>query len=827
MTYRFGVSAIVVGLIFSAGCAGPQMTAGSEATAVMNIPPTDTRTDLYVSNRPPLLPNPLIKLPIGSIAPKGWLRSQLEFERDGMSGRLAEISPWCKAEGSAWMSPDGEGQFGWEELPYWIKGFGDLGYVLKDERIILEARAWIEAVLASQEADGYFGPRAGKTAMEGKPDLWPNMPMLNALQSFHEATGDPRVIPFMRNYFRYQLNLPREDLFPRSWQKIRAGDNLESVYWLYNRTGEAWLLDLARVIHERTTRWDLGVDVDHFCLHGVNFCQGFREPGEYYVLSGNRAHLDATERNYLHVMSLWGQVPGGMIGADENCRLSQHSPRQGAETCAIVEMMHSHEMLMKFTGDPIWADRCEEVAFNSFPASMTPDLKGLHYITSPNAIRLDRQNKAPGLQNSGCMLAYSADARYRCCQHNVAMGWPYYAEHLWTATQDRGLAAVLYAACDVRARVAGGDEVTITEATDYPFDETIMLRISAAGPVHFPLYLRVPRWCDGMKVAINGRPIAVRPRPLTYLRMLRTWKDGDRVRIEMPMRISLTVWRSNGDSVSVNRGPLTYSLRIGEQWVRCGGSDAWPDCEVFPTTPWNYGLVLDEADPTASFELFRKPGPLPKQPFESNSAPIELRAKGRRIPGWQADHLNLVGLLQRSPARTEEPVETITLIPMGCARLRISAFPVASDRRDAHVWSPQPPPQHEASFICDDITAVSDGRAPKDSNDQSVPRFTWFPHTGSKEWITWRFDSPRRVSACELYWFDDAGTNLCRAPESWRLLYRDGETWKAVKGVSAYGTEKDKFNRVTFEAITTTELRIEVKLREGFSGGILEWRCSE
>lgn len=819
-------SLVVLGLAQGVVLAAEEGEPGSQGINVQTTPPTAGANAFYVGNRPPLLPNPLIKLPIGAITSKGWLRNQLVLEADGMSGRLAEISPWCKTEGSAWMSRTGEGKFGWEELPYWLKGFGDLGYVLGDERITREARVWIESILASQEPGGYFGPRVGKTAMKGKPDLWPNMPILNALQSFHEATGDPRVIPFMLNYFRYELNLPREDLFAESWQKIRAGDNLESVYWAYNRTGEAWLLDLARAIHERTTRWDLGPDVDRFCLHGVNFAQGFREPGEYYVFSRARADLDATERNYMEVVAKWGQVPGGMYGADENCRNGYCSPRQGAETCAIVEMMHSDEMLLKFTGDPLWADRCEEVAFNTFPPSMTPDLKGLHYITSPNAVQLDAANKAPGIQNGGCMLAYSPDRRYRCCQHNVAMGWPYYAENLWAATRDNGLAAVLYAASEVRAKVADGGEAVIRETTDYPFDEGVTFEVSTKTPVRFPLYLRVPRWCDAARISINGKSVEVAARPLSYVCIDRTWTGTDKVRLDLPMRIELKTWRSNADSVSVSRGPLTYSLKIGEKWVRAGGPDKWPNWEVFPTTPWNYGLVLHAVDTAAGFKVVKKPGPLAEQPFTPETAPISLVATGKRIPAWQMDDLGLVGLLQASPARSDQPAEPITLIPMGCARLRISAFPTVSDGPDAYEWVAPPPIRHRASHRHDDINALSDGKIPNSSGDQSIPRFTWWDHKGTTEWVSYLFEKPRKVSACEVYWYDDTGTGQCRVPASWKLLYRVGDDWRAVAGASAYGTSVNRFNRVTFEPVETDAMKIEVALQKGFSGGILEWKMS-
>src|SRR6185503_7401135 len=158
----------------------------------------------YTANRSPLEPSPFLKLPIGSIEPRGWLRHQLELERDGMIGRLKEISPWLNFDKSAWGNPRGEGERGWEELPYWLKGYGDLGYVLQDEKIIAEAGKWLESAMSSQREDGWFGPRALLTSLDAtrtrpgtKVDLWPNMVMLNCLQSYYEFSGDNRVLDVM------------------------------------------------------------------------------------------------------------------------------------------------------------------------------------------------------------------------------------------------------------------------------------------------------------------------------------------------------------------------------------------------------------------------------------------------------------------------------------------------------------------------------------------------------------------------------------------------------------------------------------------------------
>jgi hypothetical protein len=121
--------------------------------------------------------------------------------------------------------------------------------------------------------------------------------------------------------------------------------------------------------------------------------------------------------------------------------------------------------------------------------------------------------------------------------------------------------------------------------------------------------------------------------------------------------------------------------------MRYGGTDAWPEWEVLPTSDWNYALELD-GGPEHSFEIDKKTGRLPQNPFTLETVPISLRAKARKIPAWKLDSLGLVGKLQDSPVKSDSPQETVTLIPMGVARLRIACFPVVGRGADAREWQP-------------------------------------------------------------------------------------------------------------------------------------------
>lgn len=650
----------------------------SKDAQVVDRIPTEEKNVNYVSNRAPMMPQQFIKLPTGSIKPDGWLLTQLQLQKDGLNGHLGEISAWLQKEDNAWLKAGGK--WGWEEVPYWLRGYAGVAYLFEDKAMLDEAKIWIESILKSQRENGNFGPSA---ETKGTQDFWPNMIALWILQSYHEYTGDARVIDFMTRYFHFQLTVPDELFMRKSWQHYRGGDNLWSVAWLYNRTGDAKLLELADKIHRNTANWTKATELPTW--HNVNVAQGCREPATYYLFTGDSNMMKASYNVQSLVRRSFGQVPGGMFGADENARIGFFDPRQGTETCGFAEQMASDEIMLLITGDPYWAENCEDIAFNSYPAAFMPDYKSLRYITSPNMVMSDSENHKPGIDNAGPFLAMNPFSS-RCCQHNHGFAWPYYAEHLILTTPDNGAAAVLFNACEAQMKVADGKEIVIKEMTDYPFDTQISFTVETnEETVKFPFYIRIPSWTRNASLKINGKATAVNTESGNYLCIHREWKNGDKVEVNYPMEISYRTWQVNKNSVSVDYGPLTLSLRIAEKYVEKNSAETaiwdskwqegadtsqWPSYEIYPDSPWNYALQVQSVKLKERKDL--NPG---VNPFTQADIPLVFEAYGRQIPDWKIDEYKLCGVLPDEDAVKSDTSEKLELIPMGAARLRISAFP--------------------------------------------------------------------------------------------------------------------------------------------------------
>ncbi len=646
--------------------------------------PDDSTDRGYAFTRAPLAEVPYTTLPLGDVQPQGWLLEQLQRAADGMTGRLDEMYPLV-GEQNAWRGGDGDA---WERGPYWLDGLVPLAYILSDGALQEKAHPYIEWILASQQPDGFFGPSEvsgeggeGARVQRGRAaDWWPRMVVLKVLRSYYEATGDERVIDFMTRYFRYQLDtLPEIPLNNWSnWARARGGDNQESIYWLYNRTGDAFLLDLAEIIFEQTQDWtgDLRagqVSDDYWFTHVVNVAMGIKQPAVQYLQAKDPRYLEAVEHGLAALMEKHGQVHG-LFSGDEN--LHGTDPTQGTELCAIVEFMYSLERLMKVTGEIGYIDHLEHVAYNALPTHIADDYLSRQYYQQANQVRLSIAPRNFITLHDDTDICYGILTGYPCCTTNLHQGWPKYVQHLWLASRDGGLAALLYGPSEVTARVSGGKQVHIRQETNYPFGETIRFELSTETPVEFPLHLRIPRWTTRAEITVNGEAWDT-PAPGRIIQLNRMWRDGDVVMLRLPMPV--TTQRGREQAVSVKRGPLVFAVAVPDRWRRIAmpnptmrGEDGW---EVHPEGAWNFGLLLSADDPAESFEI--RHGQITGYPWTPEAAPIRLVAKGRRIPWWN-EYNDTAGPLPHSPVPTDEPLEDVTLLPYGATTLRIGLIPTVS-----------------------------------------------------------------------------------------------------------------------------------------------------
>ncbi len=762
--------------------------------------------DEIVPNRAPLQPAPFIALDLGSIKARGWLEHQLKLQTDGLTGHAEAVIPELGPE-NGWRGGSGEG---WEKGPYYLRGLVSLAYVTGDAKLKKQAQVWIDSLLDTQRGDGQIGSKSND-------DWWPRMVITWTLRDYHEATKDPRVIPALLNYSRFMLaRLPLQPL--EEWAKARAGDQIDTLYWLYNRTGEKFLLEAVDLLRKQANEWNpffrtlRGAPGDFRIEHGVNVSQAMKYPVVNYVRTGDPGDRAVFGEAWKNLAKKHG-LPIGMWSGTEP--LAGKSTTQGVEMCSIVEQMLSSEVAMEALGDPVIGDQLERIAFNLLPGGTTKDFKQFQYYTLPNApvARHGPKGELPFADDHGDDLLVSPHSGFHCCCYNLHMGWPKYVQHAWMATSDGGVAAVAYGPTEVSLKI-GGTPVTIQEETDYPFGDVIRFTINPTKPTAFPLKLRIPGWSVNPRVAVNGEPVPA-VNSGEFLTINRTWKPGDKVTAGFSAELE-TQNAFNG-SAAIWRGPLAFSLRIGETskvvTKIAGGFD---EMDLLPTTAWNYALDIDRENPAANVTLTR--GKMPKNPWLPETTPVKLSVPARRVPAWGlVRNDRMADEVPESPVSSTEPVEQVTLVPFGAQTLRITAFPLLRGEPIPETGLAVSHRGHGG-----DIENVIDSALPESSQGEGVPRFTFWDHTGTEEWIEWTFAKPEKVSSVSAYWFDDTGSGRCRVPASWRILHRQNGKWVPLDAPPECGVETNRPNKAHFPVVTTTGLRLEVKLQEGFSGGLLQ-----
>jgi hypothetical protein len=648
----------------------------------------------YKNNPKPLLQNAYIKLPLGTVKASGWLKSQLENQAAGLTGNLDDF--WPDLVNSSWRGGNGEA---WERGPYFLDGLVPLAYLLNDERLIGKVKTWIEPILASSSDTGWYGPAKNK-------DRWPLAVANKVLMQYYEATGDKRALDVLTRYFRYLHDSP-PDWPDKEWRGVRAMENAVTGYWLYRQTGQPWILETIGSIQKNSSDWTsyyekfpwdsaavsdkkipLNWGPDGLTAHVVNNAMAIKYPGLWYQQSIDERYKNAVFAGIGKYELNHGQ-PGGRFSGDEH--LGGKNPARGTELCSVVEYMFSLEELYEIFGKNTLADRLELLAYNSLPGTMTPDLWAHQYDQQANQVLVSGA-KRDWSSNGDYSNIYGLMPDFACCLANMHQGWPKFVESMWMATNDNGLALVTYGPSIVKAKVANGNEITITEETDYPFKGSVKLTVNTSKAVRFPIDLRIPGWADSATIRFKNNIVHVKN--VSTYKIKERWRDGDQIFIELPMQLRLENDWNN--SVALLRGPLYFSLRIDKDYksvkinydnFNYKGSVDW---EIDPKSSWNYGLVINKTYLSRGINI--TDNPIGKYPFAdkgdmvwspdsaryvqwTQDAPVVIRARGMKIPEWTLKD-NSADVPPLSPVKPEGDVESVSLVPYGCARLRITEFPV-------------------------------------------------------------------------------------------------------------------------------------------------------
>jgi hypothetical protein len=608
-------------------------------------------------------------MPLGSIKPEGWLKNQLRIQADGLSGHLDEF--WPDISDSAWFGGESDA---WERAPYWLDGVVPLAFLLEDDFLISKVTRYMDHIIANQDESGWISPADSPSDY----DLWAIFLVLKPLIQYHEATGDKRIPEVVEKTLRWvEGHIDRRPLF--NWGKFRWFESLLSIYWLYERTNQEWLLDLAVKLHAQGFDWSSFFQRFPlkeittkgkwtFMGHVVNNGMAVKAPALWWRLTG-----DESDRQMVYEMMAkqdfyHGQATG--IFSGDEC-FAGKNPSQGTELCAVVEYQYSLEILLSILGDPAFGDRLEKVTFNALPATFSPDMWSHQYDQQVNQVECSILEDRLWTTNGPESNIFGLEPNYGCCTSNLSQGWPKFAAHLWMHSLDEGLAAVAYAPSSVSTQIKG-IPVTIESVTDYPFRQDIRLKVGVDRPVRFPLHLRIPAWADEASIKIGDSSHS--PQAGTFFVLEKEWSGTTELEIVFPMKPRAS--RRYNNALSLERGPLLYALKIGEEWKHVNQDKPHRelphgDWEVYPTTPWNYALDLDVDNlDMLNFEEH----PLGEMPFSPDSAPVSVKVKGIRIDNWKLEN-GSAGEVPQSPVSITGKSEELVLIPYGCTNLRIAEFP--------------------------------------------------------------------------------------------------------------------------------------------------------
>ena len=600
-------------------------------------------------------------LPPAGIRPEGWLKRQLQLQADGLAGQLDRV--WPDVSDSKWIGGEHEG---WERVPYWLDGFIPLAWLLDDEDMKARARRYVEHIMARQEEDGWICPCEKKDRM--RYDVWVVFLICKVLVMYADFTGDERADDAAEKALK-QLNSQLNYCTLFGWGQARWFECYVPILRLYEkRPQNDWLLSLAYKLRMQGMNWryffedwqqekPMRKDAWTFITHVVNIAMALKAEAMIGHLEDCPVHENAKHALELlwrdHGMAAWH------FTGDE-C-LSGKSPIHGAELCSVVEAMYSYEHLIRFTGESLWSDLLERLAYNALPATISPDMWSHQYDQMTNQIRCEpfEKGQQPFITNREESHIFGLEPNYGCCTSNMGQGWPKFALSAIMKMED-GLVITAIAPVSVCTQI-DGVPVHVTVETDYPFKNSYSVHVKAERPVYFSLKLRLPGFAfDGL---VNGQPAGEGV-------IKRCWQQEETVDVSFRTQAQLRE-RPQG-LYCLENGPLLFAVAPDTVWTkveyeRDGVERKYPYCDYHVTaaSPWNYAF--------AGTDFIREESEIGTVPFSPDKPPVTLHA--RMAPITWAEENGACTELPQSTTPLGEPVD-VPLIPYGCTTLRMTEMPL-------------------------------------------------------------------------------------------------------------------------------------------------------
>jgi len=666
----------------------------------------------------------------------------------------------------------------------------------------------IAKIASAQQEDGYLNsyytlvePDRRWTDLRHRHELYCAGHMFEAAVAHYQATGKRNFLDVACKF----ADLIDSIFGPGKRHGLPGHEETElALVKLYQVTGEERYLNLAKFFVDERGNADghnLFGDYcqDHIPIreqseitgHAVRAMYLYSGVADVARLTNDQELIDMMERIWKDVVLRKMYITGGIgpSSRNEGFTVAYDLPNDTAyaETCASVGMALWNHRLNLLHADARFADVLEQVMYNGLLSGVA--LEGdLFFYVNPLASR-GNHHRQPWF---GCA----------CCPSNVMRFLPSVGGYVYAHSED-AVYVNLYVTSTGTVPLKD-TTVTVRQETNYPWDGHVAITVNVDKPARFTLMARIPGWSKMPRLSVKGRSGDMEPTSISkgYLAISREWQSGDVVELdfEMPVRRIRANPRveSNVGRVALQRGPIVYCLEKVDNETPVRSLALPPDAKVEVEHRPNLlggvtvlkGTAVARQPEDWANTLYR-PATEPKQ---TQFVAVPYYAWDNREPG------DMVVWLPEHPSLAEAPP-----IPTLANTSKTSA-----------------------SHVQGSIQALSDQLEPNNSDDHEIPRFTWWDHLGTQEWVQYEFKEPARVSGVEVYWFDDEPRGgACRTPKSWELFYRAGYDWKRVEGASEYGTHKDRFNGVRFDPVETDGLRIIVQSRERVSAGILEWRITE